>query len=98
MLGQLGAILEQLGDKMRPKSAKMSQDGAHERQDEARYPNLGAGSSPREAGGFAATRGEQPCTPLRMYSPEWDSVWISRLRLQLELDLENWKTGRLDLE
>ena len=28
MLGQLGLILEQLGDKMRPKSAKISQDGA----------------------------------------------------------------------
>ena len=28
MLGQLGAILKQLGDKMWPKSAKMSQDRA----------------------------------------------------------------------
>ena len=85
MLGQLGAILEQLGDKMRPKSAKMSQDGVQERQDEARYPNLGAGSSPREGGGFATTRSRRACTPLRMDSPDW----VSRLRLQLELDLEN---------
>ena len=34
MLGHLGTILEQLGDKMRPESAKMIQDSAQERQDE----------------------------------------------------------------
>ena len=39
MLGYVGPsdpILEQLGDKMRPQSAKMIQDSAQERQDEAR--------------------------------------------------------------
>ena len=36
MLGHLGAIFEQLGDKMAPKSAKMSQDSAQERQEETR--------------------------------------------------------------
>ena len=38
MLAHLGAMLGYvgLGDKMRPKSAKISQDGAQERQDEAR--------------------------------------------------------------
>ena len=34
MLGHLGAILEQLGDKMSAKSANMSQHGAQERQHE----------------------------------------------------------------
>ena len=33
----------------------------------------------------ARAREEPPCNPLRMDSPEW----VSRLRLQLELDLEN---------
>ena len=36
MLGHHHAILEQLGDKMPPESAKMIQDSAQERQDEAR--------------------------------------------------------------
>ena len=35
-VGLCWAILEQLGDKMRPESAKMSQDSAQERQDETR--------------------------------------------------------------
>ena len=97
MLGQLGAILEQLGDKMRPKSAKMSQDGAQERQDEATYPNLGAGGPSRGVGIHAASRDEPPCTPLRMDSPEWDS----KMDLQTPTptgsgNLENWRTGRLE--
>jgi len=43
MLGHLGTILEQLGDKMRPESAKMSQDSDQERQDETRWRKWGPG-------------------------------------------------------
>ena len=106
MLGQLGAILEQLGDKMKPKSAKMSQDGAQERQDEARYANLGAGGSSWGVGIHAAAGGRPPCTPLRMDSPEWDSSMDLQTPTPAgtgsgKLDpgkLEDWKTGSGILE
>ena len=56
MLGQLGAILEQLGDKMRPKSAKISQDGAQEHEDEARKAKGDGRESPGKAGTRNAER------------------------------------------
>ena len=101
MLGQLGAILEQLGDKMRPKTAKMSQDDAQERQDEARYPNLGAGSSSRGKVILALSRDSPPCTPLRMDSPEWDSSMDLQTPTPAGTGsgkLEDWKTGSGKLE
>ena len=39
MLGHVGAILEQLGDEMGLKSAKMSQESGEEHQDEPRWRN-----------------------------------------------------------
>ena len=80
----------------------MSQDGAQERQDEARYPNLGAGSSPSEAGGHATAREERPCTPLRMDSPEWDSSMDLQTPTPAgtgsgKLEDWIWEAGRLGL-
>ena len=66
MLRQLRAIFEQLGDKMRPKSAKMSQDragdaskGRHMRQD----------SEEIRAGGGSAEGGGTPHPPLPLRIP-----------------------------
>ena len=103
MLAHLGAMLGYVGPAGRHLGATWRQDEAQERQDDPRW-RTGA---PRR-GKIAELRrrellqgGSNPCGrtqwsplhPLRMDSPEW----VSRLRLQLELDLENWrnwKTGR----
>ena len=102
MLAHLGAMLGYVGPAGRHLGATWRQDEAQERQDSARWrtraPRRGKigelrrrgllleGSDPRDEPQVPA------CTPLRMDSPEW----VSRLRLQLELDLEIWKTGGLE--
>ena len=59
MLGYPGAILEQLGDKMAPKSATMSQDTAQERQDD-KVAKMGAIRGERQTRVEASNLGAPP--------------------------------------
>ena len=60
MLGHLGAILKQLGDKMGPESAKMSQDSAQERQDEGMLVKMGAERGEQSTRPAAVHLGDHP--------------------------------------
>ena len=84
---QDGVFLTILGDVV----ASWCQDGARERQAETRWANLGAGSYSSGRDPWEGSR--------RVFSKLDTPEGVSRLRLQLELDLENWRIGGLeDLE
>ena len=66
VFGVLGAILEQLGDKMRPTSAKISQDSARWQTIAARRSKIGELKRRRPFHGGCNPRGRTrrpPCTP-----------------------------------
>ena len=111
MLAHLGAMLGYVGPAGRHLGATWRQDEAQERQDEPRWrtgaPRRGKIAELRRrelSQGGRGPRSEQQPPGLHPHkNPELGlQNWDSRLRLQLELDLENWilenwKTGRLGL-
>ena len=97
MLGHLGTILEQLGDKMWPESAKMSQDSAQDRQDEARWRKWApkGESNPREYTPGISMPPPKKHPQLNPGAPPGGSTW-NLVELRLGLNLETRRTAAVD--
>jgi hypothetical protein len=97
MVGHLGTVLEQLGDKMWPKSAKMSQDSDQERQDETRWRKWGpeGGRGPREYTQRISMPPPKKHPQMKPGAPPGGSTW-NLVELRLGLNLETRRTAAVD--